>query len=77
MVNLGKTERKKTGEIMEKTICIAEDNKYMKGIDKVDQYLAYYSILRKTKKVIQTLHQSQNVKYRKLLLEAGKAWVIE
>jgi hypothetical protein len=48
-VNLGKTERNKPGEIMEKAICIVEDNKYMKGIDEADQYLAYYSILRKAK----------------------------
>jgi hypothetical protein len=27
--------------------------------------------------VIKNLHQTQNVKYRKLLQEVGKAWVIE
>jgi hypothetical protein len=37
-------ERKMTGEIMEKAICIVE------YIDKVDQYRAYYSVLRKAKK---------------------------
>jgi hypothetical protein len=49
-VNLGKKERRKTDEVMEKVICIVEYNKYVKGIDKAEQYLAYYSTLRKAKK---------------------------
>jgi hypothetical protein len=34
---------------MEKIICIVGYNTYMKGTDKVDQCLAYYSLLRKAK----------------------------
>ena len=30
--------------------CVIEYNNYMKGVDRADQYLLYYSILRKTRK---------------------------
>lgn len=33
-----------------KPISILDYNKYMKGVDRADQYLSYYSIFRKTKK---------------------------
>ncbi|XP_046145451.1 piggyBac transposable element-derived protein 4-like [Osmia bicornis bicornis] len=35
---------------IQKPISIIDYNKYMKGVDRVDQYLSYYSIFRKTKK---------------------------
>jgi hypothetical protein len=41
---------KKTKKKSMKPICIREYNKFMKGVDRADQYLSYYSILRKTKK---------------------------
>ncbi|XP_043259649.1 piggyBac transposable element-derived protein 4-like [Colletes gigas] len=40
----------KTHEKMSKPICVAEYDKYMKSVDRADQYLSYYPILRKTKK---------------------------
>lgn len=42
-------ERKRGGSV-KKPSCILEYNKYMKGVDRADQYLSYYSILRKTMK---------------------------
>ena len=46
------TERQesKRGGSVKKPSCIREYNKYMKGVDRADQYLSYYSILRKTMK---------------------------
>lgn len=38
---------KKTGEKIKKSVSIIQDNKYMKCVDRADQYLSYYSILRK------------------------------
>ncbi|GBN15228.1 PiggyBac transposable element-derived protein 4 [Araneus ventricosus] len=35
---------------IQKPISIIDYNKYMKGVDRADQYLSYYSIFRKTKK---------------------------
>jgi hypothetical protein len=40
----------KTGLLVRKPICIVDYNKYMKGVDRADQYLSYYPIYRKTKK---------------------------
>jgi hypothetical protein len=36
------------GGVKEKRISISEYNMFMKGVDRADQYLAYYSLLRKT-----------------------------
>ncbi|XP_026469574.1 piggyBac transposable element-derived protein 4-like [Ctenocephalides felis] len=33
-----------------KPTCVVEYNKFMKGVDRADQYLSYYSIIRRTKK---------------------------
>jgi hypothetical protein len=38
------------GGVKKKPITISEDNMFMKGVDRADQYLAYYSLLRKTVK---------------------------
>jgi hypothetical protein len=37
-------------EQVKKPICISHYNMFMKGVDRADQYLAYYSLLRKTVK---------------------------
>lgn len=39
-----------TKERIWKPICVVDYNKYMKGVDRADQYLSYYSIVRRTKK---------------------------
>lgn len=41
---------KRTKKKIMKPICVREYNKFMKGVDRADQYLLYYSICRKTKK---------------------------
>jgi hypothetical protein len=33
-----------------KPVCVVEYNKYMKGVDRADQYLSYYHIMRRTRK---------------------------
>jgi hypothetical protein len=51
----GKKNRK-TNEEMSKPNCVVQYNKYMKGVDHADQYLSYYSTVRKkvkwSKKVV-------------------------
>ena len=46
------TERKyrKTDLEIKKPYAIVQYNKFMKGVDRADQYLSYYSILRKSVK---------------------------
>ena len=48
-VRTGKKDQQ-TGEDIMKPNCIVEYNKYMKGVDRADQYLSYYSFVRKTVK---------------------------
>jgi hypothetical protein len=48
-VNIGRKDRKTNLEI-KKPYAVVQYNKFMKGVDKSDQYLSYYSILRKTVK---------------------------
>jgi hypothetical protein len=48
-VSTGETDRKPSEEI-DKPNCIVQYNKYMKVLDCADQYLSYYSIVRKTVK---------------------------
>jgi hypothetical protein len=48
-VNTGNVDRK-TSEEINKPNCMVQYNKYMKGADCADQYLSYYSIVRKTVK---------------------------
>ena len=45
----GKKNRK-TGEDIVKPVCINQYNVHMKGVERADQYLSYYPILRKTMK---------------------------
>jgi hypothetical protein len=48
-INTEKTDRK-TSEEINKPNCIVQYNKYLNGVDCADQYLSYYSIVRKTVK---------------------------
>jgi hypothetical protein len=47
IVNTGRKDRKTNLEI-KKPYAVVQHNKFMKGIDSADQYLSYYSVLRKT-----------------------------
>jgi len=49
VVNTGRKDRKTNMEI-KKPCAIVQYSKFMKGIDRADQYLSYYSVLRKTVK---------------------------
>jgi hypothetical protein len=49
IVKKGRIDRKTNREI-QKTCVVVCCSKFIKGVDKVDQYLNFYSILRKTVK---------------------------
>ena len=49
IVNTGQKDRKTNMEI-KKPYVVVQYNKFMKGLDRADQYLSYYSVLRKTVK---------------------------
>jgi hypothetical protein len=49
IVNRGRKERKINMEI-KKPCAIVQYNKFVKGIDRADQYLSYYSVMKKTVK---------------------------
>ena len=48
-INKGRKDRKTDMEI-KKPYAIVQYNKFMKDIDRADQYLSYYSVLKKTAK---------------------------
>ena len=48
-VHTGKKDRK-TNEEISKPNRVVQYNKYMKGVDRADQYFSYYSVVRKTMK---------------------------
>jgi hypothetical protein len=48
-VNKGRKERKTNMEI-KKPYFVVQFNKFIKDVDKADQYLSYYSVLKKTVK---------------------------
>ena len=48
-VNEGRKDRKTNMEI-KKSYALGQYNKFIKGIDRADQYLSFYSVLRKTVK---------------------------
>lgn len=50
MVNTGRKDIKTNLEV-KKLHCIVQYSKSMKTVDRVDQYLIYYSILKKTVKL--------------------------
>ena len=49
-VNKGRKDRKTNMEI-KKPYAVVQYNKFIKGIDRGDQYLTYYSVLNKTVKL--------------------------
>jgi len=49
IVNKGRKDRKSNMEIR-KPYAVVQYDKFMKGVDRADQYLSYYSVLRKTVK---------------------------
>ena len=49
IVNKGRKDRKTNMEI-KKPYIVFQYNKFLKGMDKRDQYLSYYSVLKKTVK---------------------------
>jgi len=49
IVNKGRKGRKTNMEI-EKPYAVGQYNKFIKGVDRADQYLSFYSVLRKTVK---------------------------
>jgi hypothetical protein len=49
IVNKGRKDRK-TNIKIKKPFAVVQYNKVMKGVDRADQYLSYYSVLRKTVK---------------------------
>ncbi|PNF28985.1 hypothetical protein B7P43_G15106 [Cryptotermes secundus] len=78
---------------VKKPVCISEYNMFMKGVDRADQYLAYYSLPRKTvkwtKKVALWLincaifnlflvfKNHSKMKYKAFLLNVAKAWATD
>jgi len=49
IVNTGGKDKKTSMEI-KKPYAVVQYNKFMKGVDRADQYLSFYSVLRKTVK---------------------------
>ena len=49
IVNKGRKDRKTNTEI-KKPYAVGQYNKFIKGIDRADQYLSFYSVLRKSVK---------------------------
>jgi len=49
IVSKGRKDKKTTTEI-KKPYAVVQYNKFIKGIDRADQYLSYYSVLKKTVK---------------------------
>jgi len=49
IVNTGRRDRKTNMEI-KKPYAVVQYNKFIKDIDRADQYLSYYSVLKKTVK---------------------------
>jgi len=52
VVSTGRKDRKTNMEI-QKPYAIIQYNKFMKGVDRADQYLSYYSVLRKCVKMVE------------------------
>jgi len=49
IVNKGRKDRKTSMEI-KKSYAVGQYSKFIKGVDRADQYLSYYSVLKKTVK---------------------------
>jgi hypothetical protein len=54
MVNTGRKDRKSNLEV-KKPHCVVQYNELMKGVDRADQYLSYYPIMRETVKWLKTV----------------------
>ena len=50
VVSTGRKDRRKQIWKKKKPYAVVQYNKFMKGVDRADQYLSYYSILRRTLK---------------------------
>jgi len=48
-VNNGRNDRKTNMEV-KKPYAVIQYNKFMKGVDRADQYFSFYSVLKKTVK---------------------------
>ena len=53
-VNRGRKERKTNIEIR-KPYAIVQYNKFVKDLDRADQHLSYYSVLKKTVKIVKKM----------------------
>ena len=77
---------------IKKPDAIGQYNKFIKGVERADQYLSFYSVLRKTVKwskksaklcslqhlfVQSTLNENKKVKYKNFLHEVGRSWISE
>ena len=49
IVNTGQKDRK-TNMVIKNPYAVVQYNKFMKGVDRADQYFSFYSVLRKTVK---------------------------
>jgi len=49
IINKGRKDRKTNMEV-KKLYAVVQHSKFMKGVDRADQYLSFYSVLRKTMK---------------------------
>jgi len=89
IVNKGRKDRKTNMEI-KKPYAFGQYNKFIKGIDRADQYLSYYSVLKKTvkwsKKVVLYLlncvlfsnffvYRTLNTRYKNFRQEVGRSWL--
>jgi hypothetical protein len=79
--------------VIKKPHAVVQYNKFMKGIDRADQYLSYYSVLRKTVKwsekvvmyvcalqcifYVQDTKYNKKVKYKNFLHQVGRSWISE
>jgi hypothetical protein len=90
-MNTGWKDRKRNLEI-QKPYAVFQYNKFTKCVDPADQYLSYYSALRKTVKwskvsaklctlqcifVYKTLNTNKQVKYKNFLHEVARSWISE
>ena len=77
---------------IKKPSAVVQYNKFIKCIDRAEQYLSFYSFLRKTVKwlknvlnyalfnaffVYRTLNTNKKVKYKNFLHVVGRSWISE
>jgi len=91
IVNKGRKDRQTNMEI-KKPYAVVQYHKFIKSLHRADQYLTYYSVLKKTvkrsKKVVLYLlncmffnalfvYRMLNTKYKNFLNELGRSWISE